>query len=100
MQAEIGRLPVGVAGASSLTTAELRVLTMLPYYLSFREIGQRLGVRDSTVKTHAGAIYGKLGASSRGEAVDLAVEAGLLEPFPILERAVSTEPGEAGRAGP
>ena len=64
MQAEIARLPIGVAGASSLTTAELRVLTMLPYYLSFREIGQRLGVRESTVKTHADSIYGKLGAST------------------------------------
>ena len=99
MQAEIARLPIGVAGASSLTTAELRVLSMLPYYLSFREIGQRLGVRESTVKTHADSIYGKLGASTRGEAVDLAVEAGLLEPFPILERPVSTESGEAGRPG-
>jgi LuxR family maltose regulon positive regulatory protein len=99
MQAEIARLPIGVAGASSLTTAELRVLAMLPYYLSFREIGQRFGVRESTIKTHADSIYGKLGASTRGEAVDLAVEAGLLEPFPILERPVSTESGEARRPG-
>ena len=82
MQAEVARLPIGVAGASSLTTAELRVLSMLPYYLSFREIGQRLGVRESTVKTHAASVYGKLGASTRGEAVDLAVEAGLLDPSP------------------
>ena len=43
-----------------------------------REIGQRLGVRESTVKTHADSIYGKLGALRRGEAVELAVEAGLL----------------------
>ncbi len=97
MQAEIARLPIGVAGASALTTAELRVLAMLPYYLSFREIGQRLGVRESTVKTHADSIYGKLGASTRGEAVELAVEAGLLERLPILERPVSPESGDARR---
>ena len=52
---------------------------MLPYYLSFRQIGQRLGVRESTVKTHTDSIHGKLGASTRGEAVELAVAAGLLE---------------------
>jgi LuxR family maltose regulon positive regulatory protein len=74
--------PTLVGGASTLTAAELRVLALLPYYLSFKEIGQRLGVKATTVKTHALAIYGKLGASSRSEAVDLAVDAGLLEPFP------------------
>ena len=98
MQAEVARLPIGVAGASSLTTAELRVLPMLPYYLSFREIGQRLGVRESTVKTHADSIYGKLGASTRGEAVELAVEAGFLDRLPIPERPGSPESGDARRA--
>jgi LuxR family maltose regulon positive regulatory protein len=80
-------MPVGISGASALTTAELRVLQLLPYYLSFKEIAQRLGVKATTIKTHALAIYGKLGASSRSEAVDLAVEAGLMEPFPALRPA-------------
>jgi LuxR family transcriptional regulator, maltose regulon positive regulatory protein len=82
LRAAIDALPIGVGGASTLTAAELRVLAMLPYYLSFKEIGQRLGVKATTVKTHALSIYGKLGASSRSEAVALAVEAGLLERFP------------------
>ncbi len=68
-------------GATSLTVAELRVLSFLPYYLSFKEIGQRLGVKETTVKSQVLAIYGKLGAATRGDAVDQAVEAGLLEPF-------------------
>ena len=68
-------------GATSLTVAELRVLSFLPYYLSFKEIGQRLGVKETTVKSQVLAIYGKLGAATRSDAVDLAVEAGLLEPF-------------------
>ena len=76
-------MPIGRAGASTLTAAELRVLALLPYYLSFKEIGQRLGVKvTSTIKTHAVSIYGKLGASSRSEAVELAVTVGLLERFP------------------
>ncbi len=69
------------AGATSLTVAELRVLAFLPYYLSYKEIGQRLGVKETTVKSQVIAIYGKLGAATRSDAVDMAVEAGLLERF-------------------
>ena len=69
-------------GATSLTVAELRVLAFLPYYLSYKEIGQRLGVRETTVKSQALAIFGKLGAATRSDAVDLAVGAGLLESLP------------------
>jgi LuxR family transcriptional regulator, maltose regulon positive regulatory protein len=82
LRTAIALLPAVLGGASTLTAAELRVLAMLPYYLSFKEIGQRLGVKGTTVKTHALSIYGKLGASSRSEAVELAVEAGLLDAFP------------------
>ena len=68
-------------GATSLTVAELRVLALLPYYLSFKEIGQRLGVKETTIKSQALGIYAKLGAATRGDAVDLAVDAGLLDRF-------------------
>ena len=75
------RAPRRREGATGLTVAELRVLGLLPYYLSFKEIGQRLGVKETTVKSQALAIYGKLGAATRSDAVDLAVNAGLLERF-------------------
>jgi len=71
--------PIGAGGASTLTTAELKVLTFLPLHLSFKEIADRLGVRQSTTKTQALSVYGKLGATSRSEAVALAIAAGLLE---------------------
>jgi LuxR family maltose regulon positive regulatory protein len=74
-------LPRRATGATSLTVAELRVLAFLPYYLSYKEIGQRLGVKETTVKSQALAIFGKLGAGTRSDAVDLAVEAGLLDRF-------------------
>ena len=65
-------------GPSSLTTAELRVLRLLPTHLSHAEIGERLYVSRNTVKTHTIAIYRKLGTSSRRGAVDVAIAAGLL----------------------
>jgi LuxR family transcriptional regulator, maltose regulon positive regulatory protein len=65
-------------GASSLTTAELRLLPLLPSYLTFREIGERLFVSRNTAKTQALSIYRKLGASSRSEAVWHAQQLGLL----------------------
>ena len=64
----------------SLTAAERRVLGYLPSHLCFREIADRLYVSCNTVKTHARAIYRKLGVSSRGEAVELARAAALVEP--------------------
>jgi LuxR family maltose regulon positive regulatory protein len=66
------------AGASSLTAAELRLLPLLATHLTFREIGQRLCLSHNTVKTQAISIYRKLGASSRGQAVQRVQETGLL----------------------
>jgi LuxR family transcriptional regulator, maltose regulon positive regulatory protein len=63
----------------ALTTAELRVLQFLPTHLSFPDIAERLYVSANTVKTHARSVYRKLDASSRGEAVACAREAGLLD---------------------
>jgi LuxR family maltose regulon positive regulatory protein len=67
-----------LAGTASLTTAELRVLRFLPTHYSFYEIAQRLHVSANTVKTHVHAVYRKLDASSRSEAVAQAIRAGLL----------------------
>jgi LuxR family maltose regulon positive regulatory protein len=80
----VGDAASTLIGASALTNAELRVLTLLPTYLSFQEIADRLVISRNTVKTHAMSIYGKLQASSRSEAVERAVEIDLLEPFPGL----------------
>lgn len=76
----IGVIRGGQAGASTLTMAELRILPMLTTHLTFREIGERLFVSSNTVKTQAISIYRKLDATSRNEAVERAVELGLLEP--------------------
>ncbi len=69
-------------GHDVLTPAELRTLHFLPSHLSFREIAERSFVSPNTVKTQAQAIYRKLDASSRAEAVDQARTAGLLPDEP------------------
>jgi LuxR family maltose regulon positive regulatory protein len=66
-------------GASSLTSAELRVLPMLATHLSFPEIGAEMFLSPHTVKSQAMSIYRKLGASSRNQAVIRSRELGLLE---------------------
>jgi len=63
----------------TLTAAELRVLRMLPTHLSFPAIAKHLFVSTNTVKTHVRALYRKLDASSRSEAVSHAAAAGLLD---------------------
>ena len=68
-----------VACPSVLTRAELRVLRLLPSHLSFREIAARLHVSANTVKTQAHAVYRKLDATSRSEAVANARTMGLVD---------------------
>ena len=63
----------------SLTGAELRLLPYLATHLTFPEIASRLFISRNTVKTEAVSIYRKLGASSRSEAIERAIEVGLLE---------------------
>jgi LuxR family maltose regulon positive regulatory protein len=67
-----------LGGPSGLTIAELRILRFMPSHRSFREIATQLGVSVNTVKTQARAVYRKLGAGSRSEAVARATSAGLL----------------------
>ena len=61
-----------------LSERELAVLRLLASKLSQREIAGELYVSFNTVKTHTRAIFRKLGAASRAEAVERARELGLL----------------------
>jgi LuxR family transcriptional regulator, maltose regulon positive regulatory protein len=69
LRSKIGTSRDAIAGVSSLTTAELRLLPLLSTHLSFREIGERLFVSQHTVKTQAMSVYRKLGVASRSQAV-------------------------------
>ncbi|MGB8650781.1 MAG: LuxR C-terminal-related transcriptional regulator [Mycobacteriales bacterium] len=70
-------LATGV-GPSALTSAEMRVLQLLPSHLSFEQIAKRLFLSRNTVKTQAIAAYRKLGVASRTEAVERARSLGMV----------------------
>jgi LuxR family transcriptional regulator, maltose regulon positive regulatory protein len=78
LQSTLDMIRKGVVGASSLTTAELRLLPFLATHLSYPDIGERMYVSRHTVKSHAMAVFRKLGVSSRREAIERASEIGLL----------------------
>lgn len=61
-----------------LTPRELEVLALLAEGLPNKSIAVRLNISDQTVKFHVAAIYGKLGASNRTDAVRRAVRRGLV----------------------
>ncbi|MGQ0577092.1 MAG: LuxR C-terminal-related transcriptional regulator [Pseudonocardia sp.] len=66
-----GREPV------ALTERERAVLRLLPTQRTLHEIADDLTVSHSTVKTHVRGIYGKLGVSSRRDAVAAARRHGI-----------------------
>jgi LuxR family transcriptional regulator, maltose regulon positive regulatory protein len=63
--------------AEPLTAAELRVLKLLPTS-TYPQIAAALYISRSTVKTHLQSVYHKLGAASRSEAIERAVDLRLL----------------------
>jgi DNA-binding NarL/FixJ family response regulator len=72
--------PAAPAGLDELTDRELDVFRLVAKGLSNAEIGGRLFIGETTVKTHVTHILFKLGLRDRVQAVVLAHESGLVEP--------------------
>ena len=62
-----------------LTPREQEVLELVAQGQSNRGIAAALGISDHTVKFHLASIFGKLGASTRTEAVRRGLRRGLIE---------------------
>jgi NarL family two-component system response regulator YdfI len=72
-------LPVAVDELlEPLTRREREVLQMLAAGLANKEIAARLAISDHTVKFHVASILGKLGVSTRTEAVSAGIRRGLV----------------------
>lgn len=67
-----------VGCAPFLTRSERLVLDQLARGLTYEQIGMVLDIRVNTVRTSVRALYDKLGAASRTEAVVIAAQRGLL----------------------
>jgi LuxR family transcriptional regulator, maltose regulon positive regulatory protein len=75
---ERARVRTEAVDGVSLTAAELRILPLLQTYLSLGDIARELAISRNTVKTEVAAIYRKLHATNRKEAVRKALDIGLL----------------------
>jgi DNA-binding NarL/FixJ family response regulator len=64
--------------AEPLTARELQVLQLVAEGLPNKGIARRLGISENTAKFHVASLCGKLGASSRTEAVTSAARRGLI----------------------
>ena len=73
-----------------LTPAEQRLLPLLTTHLTFREIGELLEISRNTVKTQAICTYRKLGVTSRSEAIERAIDLGLVERPDALQAAAGS----------
>ena len=78
------RLPKGGEGMGEeslpepLTAREKEVLQHMAEGLANKQIALALGISEHTVKFHLSALYAKLGAASRTEAVKRGIELGLI----------------------
>jgi LuxR family maltose regulon positive regulatory protein len=66
------------APGEPITDREREVLRLLQGTLSLRDIGRELYLSPNTIKTHTRALYRKLGASDRQDAVAKARELGIM----------------------
>jgi two-component system NarL family response regulator len=74
-----GRLALHLR-SDPLTAREREVLVELGRGYSNRAIAESLGIAEGTVKLHMKSILSKLDASSRADAIVIAIRRGLLKP--------------------
>lgn len=64
--------------SDALTAREAEVLELLATGMTNRQLGERLFISETTVKTHLAHVYGKLNVETRGAAIAVALQRGLV----------------------
>ena len=64
--------------SDSLTQREHEVLLLTAQGIPGKEAAERLGISERTVEAHLGAVYSKLGAKNKTEAILIALKNGLM----------------------
>lgn len=70
--------PARVGPNDCLTDRETQILQLIANGLGNREIGQSLWISDETVKSHVSRLLVKLQATTRANAVAIAIRRGLI----------------------
>ena len=78
MTDEIRKIYETRKGVKGLSPREAEVIAVAAKGCGNREIGQRLGISENSVKIHLKRAYFKLGASDRAEAVTIAMQRGFI----------------------
>ena len=63
---------------AALSPREIEILRHVALGETSKEIAMQLGIRERTVNWHLARAYEKLGATSRAEAVAIAIESGIV----------------------
>ena len=79
ISSEIKRLLAENPPIPKLTPRQIEVLQSMTRGLTNRDIAKQLGLREQSVKEHISAIFAKIGASNRSEAVAIAMRKCLLK---------------------
>jgi LuxR family transcriptional regulator, maltose regulon positive regulatory protein len=69
----------GIRGASALTGAVFRLLPLFSAHLAFPGMAAQMFLSRNAIKSQANAVYRKLGASTRSQAVARSRDPGLLD---------------------
>ena len=74
------------ARVAELTDREHDVLRHMARGATNAEIAAALVVSETTIKSHVGAVFSKLGVRHRAAAIVFAYDHGIVEPHPGLDR--------------
>jgi DNA-binding NarL/FixJ family response regulator len=78
-QASTAPAPEDRPQGEPLTSREVEVLTLVAQGLTYKEVGEKLGLSERTIKYHMGEMVARLQVENRAQVIEYARRAGLLK---------------------